>query len=69
MLPLAVAYMVPLINYGEEMIRDEFCLQFGAEILGITPEEYYAQLCLMAEELGLQEQTLDDNFSCECGGH
>ena len=33
LLPLAVAYMIPLINYGD-IISDEHCLLYGAALLG-----------------------------------
>jgi hypothetical protein len=55
LLPLAVAYMVPLINYGE-IINDAHCLAFGATLLGLTEEEYYAQLCALADLAGAEPQ-------------
>ncbi len=51
LLPLAVAYMIPLINYGE-IISDEHCLLYGAALLGMSEEEYYRQLCAMADVVG-----------------
>jgi hypothetical protein len=43
LLPLAVAYLIPLINYGE-IITDEHCLLYGATLLGLMEVEYYLKL-------------------------
>src|SRR5512137_1941191 len=43
LLPLAVAYMIPLINYGG-IIADEHCLSYGAALLGMMEDEYYQAL-------------------------
>lgn len=51
LLPLAVAYMIPVINYGD-LVTDEHCLAFGATLLGLTEDEYYAQLCALADWAG-----------------
>lgn len=53
LIPLAVAYMIPLINYGE-IITDEHCLLYGATLLGLMEDEYYLKLCEMSELLGAQ---------------
>lgn len=37
LLPLAVAYMIPVINYGE-IISDEHCLAYGVTLLGMMEE-------------------------------
>lgn len=55
LLPLAVAYMIPVINYGE-IISDEHCLAYGATLLGMMEEEYYGQLCRMAEIIGAESR-------------
>jgi hypothetical protein len=49
--PLAVAYMVPVINYGE-IISDEHCLLYGATLLGLTVEEFYREICALADWSG-----------------
>lgn len=53
LLPLAVAYMIPLINYGD-IITDDHCLAYGATLLGMMEEEYYTQLCAVADFLGAE---------------
>jgi hypothetical protein len=53
LLPLAVAYMIPLINCGD-IITDEYCLTYGATLLGIMEEEYYERLCALADFLGAE---------------
>lgn len=50
-LPAAVAYAIPQINYGDP-VTDEHCLLYGAALLGITTEEYYAALCAIADLVG-----------------
>ncbi len=52
-LPLAVAYMVPVINYGEEVIDDRHCLRYAAVLLGLDEDAAYRSLCGMADALGL----------------
>ena len=39
LLPLAVAYMIPAINYGD-VVTDDHCLFYGATLLGLTADEY-----------------------------
>jgi len=56
LLPLAIAYMIPLVNYGE-IISDEHCILYGATLLGMMEEEYYARLCAMADLLGAEPRT------------
>jgi len=62
LLPLAVAYMVPLINYGD-IIADEHCLLYGAALLGLMEDEYHQQVCAMSEALGVEAR-----FAGEAGG-
>ena len=50
LLPLAVAYHVPSINYLDVATRHEAEL-FGAALLGLGVEEYYRKVCAMADEL------------------
>lgn len=53
LLPLAVVYMIPLINYGE-IITDEHCLIYGATLLGLMQEEFYEQVCSMSDLVGAE---------------
>jgi hypothetical protein len=53
LLPLAVAYMIPLINYGD-IISDDHCLLYGATLLGLMESEYYKQLCRLADIVGAE---------------
>lgn len=53
LLPLAVAYMLPAINYGE-IINDEHCLTYGAALLGMTKERFYEDICKMADLAGAE---------------
>jgi hypothetical protein len=55
LLPLAVAYMIPLINYGD-IISDEHCLMFGAAMLGLTEDDYYEGLCRLADLVGAESR-------------
>ena len=54
-LPLAVAYMIPLINYGD-IISDDHCLLYGATLLGLMEEEYYQQMCALADWVGAERR-------------
>lgn len=45
---LAVAYMLPLVNYGD-VISDEHCLIYGATLLGLMEDEFYRQICGLAD--------------------
>lgn len=62
----AVAYMIPLINYGE-VISDEHCLLYGATLLGLTEEEYYRQMCALADWAGA-ETRLTAGTDCAVSG-
>ena len=53
LLRLAVAYMIPAINYGE-IISDEHCLLYGAALLGLMEEEFYQQICALADAVGAE---------------
>ncbi len=50
---LAVAYMLPVINYGE-VVNDEHCLLYGATLLGFTTDEYYDRLCVLSDFIGAE---------------
>ena len=52
---LAVAYMIPVINYGD-IITDEHCLRYGATLLGMMEEEFYEAICQMADVAGAEAE-------------
>jgi hypothetical protein len=53
LLPLAVAYMIPVINYGE-IVSDEHCVLYGATLLGLTESEYYEKVCALSDFCGAE---------------
>jgi hypothetical protein len=65
LLPLAVAYLAPLINYGD-VAADEHCLLYGATLLGLTEDEYYRRLCALAETVGAAPR-LPGDADTRCG--
>jgi hypothetical protein len=50
LLPLVVAYYIPSVNYGEVASHVEAEL-FGATLLGLEVEDYYRQLCCLADSV------------------
>ena len=52
---LAVAYMIPVINYGD-LVTDEHCVSYGATLLGMTETKFYDAVCRMADEVGAEVQ-------------
>ena len=58
LVPLAVAYMIPVINYGE-IISDEHCLLYGATLLGLTEDRFYQEICALADWSGAQAPAVD----------
>ena len=66
---LAVAYMIPTINYGD-VIGDEHCLLYGATLLGLMEEEFYRQICTLADWVGAEQRMSfpDAGESIRCGG-
>lgn len=56
---LAVAYMIPLINYGD-IITDDHCLTYGATLLGMIENEFYRNVCDMADFLGAESRFAPD---------
>jgi hypothetical protein len=66
LLPLAVAYMIPLINYGD-IISDEHCLLYGATLLGMIEDEYYRQLCALSDFLGAETRLAAPAAQSCCG--
>jgi hypothetical protein len=60
----ALAYFLPVMNFGE-LVNDDHCLLYGATLIGTTVDEYYAQLCRMADNIGapsLARGTSGDRF-------
>jgi hypothetical protein len=55
--PAVVLYQLVLVNYGP-FVSPEDAESFGAAVLGISAEEYYATLCSMADEV------LEDDGGC-----
>ena len=49
----AIAYMIPVINYGE-IVGDEHCLLYGATLLGLLEQEFYQQVCDLADFVGAE---------------
>lgn len=47
-LPLFVAYMAPVVNYGH-IVTPELCEAYGATLLGMEADAYYAALCAAAD--------------------
>lgn len=45
-----IAYHIPPINYGD-IVTPEDCEHFGAFLLGLEVEEYYARLCGYCDEI------------------
>jgi hypothetical protein len=49
--PCLVLYQIVLVNYGEFASPDD-AETFGAGVLGLTKDEYYARLCELADQIG-----------------
>jgi len=60
---LAVAYMIPLINYGQ-VIGDEHCLAYGATLLGMLENEFYREICALADLVGAEVRFTETDSSC-----
>ena len=64
---LAVAYMVPVLNY-RDVASDGHCLLYGATLLGLTVDEFYRAICTMADGLGAAARLPGDPaFPPPCG--
>lgn len=50
---LAVAYMIPVINYGT-IISDAHCRLYAATLLGRLEEEFYREICALADFVGAE---------------
>lgn len=47
----AIGYFLPVINYGE-LVNDDHCLLYGATLTGTTLDDYYNQICRIADSIG-----------------
>lgn len=63
---LAAAYMIPVINYGD-LATDAHCLSYGATLLGLTEDEFYARICHLAAECGADTRFPETSESRCCG--
>jgi hypothetical protein len=54
---VAVAYMLPVLNYGEKVITDAHCVLYGATLLGMTEDEFYKAVCDLADFAGCEMRT------------
>lgn len=60
LLPLAVAYFVPVLELGEEFVDDRHCTEYGAALFGMAEKEYYERICRLADILGRESRLADD---------
>jgi len=60
---LAVAYMIPLINYGD-IITDEHCVAYGATLLGMMENEFYQAICGLADFAGAEVSHQGHGSAC-----
>jgi len=60
---LAVAYMIPLINYGD-IIADEHCVAYGATLLGMMENEFYQAICGLADFVGAEISLQGQGGAC-----
>jgi hypothetical protein len=66
--PLLALYQVVSVNYGAFAAPSD-AEAFGAAVLGIPQEEYYAALCAMADEIAADPlQAEGGEAGCACGG-
>ena len=64
--PLLALYQLVLVNYGL-FASPEDAETFGAAALGLTRDEYYAELCAMADEVSPGPPADDAGTGCGCG--
>ncbi|MCU0771574.1 MAG: hypothetical protein MUE94_07370 [Verrucomicrobia bacterium] len=60
---LAVAYMIPLINYGQ-IINDDHCCLYGATLLGRLESEFYREICALADLVGAEMRVQPEARPC-----
>ena len=61
-----VLYQLVAVNYGEFASADE-AETFGAASLGLTRDEYYSELCAMADEIGGSDIGVAAGPALDCG--
>jgi hypothetical protein len=61
---LAAAYMIPVINYGD-IVTDAQCLAYGSTLLGLTEDEFYLEICALADHVGA-EPRFPGQQGCGC---
>jgi hypothetical protein len=66
--PLLALYQLVSVNYGA-FASPEDAERFGAAVLGIAQEDYYAALCAMADEISSDHLSGggDEPSGCGCG--
>ncbi len=70
--PALVLYQLVLVNYGD-FASPEDAETFGAAVLGVSEDEYYAKLCeladLVSEGVATAEPVAEEKSGgCGCGG-
>jgi len=50
-LPALMAYHIPVINYGVDVVTNEEAEQFGAALMGLEVEAYYQWLCQLMDSM------------------
>jgi hypothetical protein len=66
--PAIALYQIVVVNYGIFASPDD-AETFGAAVLGISRDEYYAQLCELTDEIAGDSPSADEaGESCGCGG-
>ncbi len=60
LLPFAVAYFVPVLNYGEDFVDDRHCTEYGAALFGLSEEDFYERICQLADLLGAEPRLEDE---------
>ena len=64
--PLLALYQIVAINYGAFASPDD-AEAFGAAVLGMPREQYYAELCAMADEIHADDVAeAGDGGACAC---
>jgi hypothetical protein len=64
--PLLALYQIVPVNYGSFASPDD-AEAFGAAVLGITRDGYYAALCAMADEISEGESAAGETGRVGCG--
>ncbi len=63
----AVAYMIPVINF-RELVTDQHCLLYGAQLFGTSEDAFYQSVCDLADWVGAAAQHQEASpTDCGCG--